>query len=215
MGLREKVGIWWLRRQWTRGLEGKEGTNVKAFFAAIAGLRTLLVALVLLAEFLATQAGHGGPITQVREYLFLVTGWGAKDALFDPVNIGVALMTIWAGVLRVKAWWAARKASGEAATAARLAQLVLLVALLPTMTACGSVAQLQIGANREHPDEHVVRSYVCQDQGDAARIYLLSPTFAWLGPARERYLVDAVEWKRAGGCGCPVNTNCSAPALAR
>lgn len=89
----------------------------------------------------------------------------------------------------------------------KLAGLVLLLCLGLSLSACGSMAQVRVGGEpRMHPDEQVVFARVCADQPDAARLYLESPTFAWIGPVKERYLTDALMRKLAGDCPCPGKT---------
>ncbi len=82
--------------------------------------------------------------------------------------------------------------------------LVVLLAMLGSLSACGSLAQVRLGAEpKAHPDEKVVFARICANEPDAARLYLESPTFAWIGPVKERYLTDALMKKFAGECPCP------------
>ena len=203
MGLSEKVGQWWLRRKWRRGLEGKEGADVMNLFRQIQGLRSAIIALLLLAEYIGVQTGHGGAVLAYTRHVIGALGWSPSEALFDPTVVGTALLTLWATWRRVQAWNTER---GKVLEAARLARLAgLLVLLVPALgaTACGSSAQLQVGRGQTvHPDPKVVRSYVCGDDEDAARLYLEAPAYAWLGPGRERYLTDARDARMRGECPC-------------
>jgi hypothetical protein len=84
-----------------------------------------------------------------------------------------------------------------------LGGVVLLAALF---MGCGTLAQIRLGGETlTHPDQDVVRSHVCAGNDDAARLYLNDPSYAWLGPARERYITDARDAKLAGKCPCHVD----------
>lgn len=66
-------------------------------------------------------------------------------------------------------------------------------------------AQFRFGSEPlVRPDAVVVRGYICAGEDDAARIYLNSPEYVWLGATRERYLVDAKLDKLRGACPCPL-----------
>lgn len=206
MGLQRAVGLWWLRRSWKRGLEGKEGQDVKNLLTKIQGLRSAIIALLLLGEFIGVQTGHGGAVLAYTRHVIAALGWSPNEALFDPTVVGTALLTLWATWRRFQAWRAERALELDTARAARVAGLLVLVALFVPLTtvACGTSAQLQLGRGAAgHPDARVVRSYVCAGDDDAARLYLDRPEYAWLGGALERYLTDARDAKRAGACPCP------------
>lgn len=86
-------------------------------------------------------------------------------------------------------------------------RLVGLVLLLISV-GCAS-AQLRLGGDpKMHPDDFVVRGWVCANQDEAARQYLFQPSFAWLGPAWQRYMVDALQYRQQGKCGCNLNKLC-------
>lgn len=80
-----------------------------------------------------------------------------------------------------------------------------VVAMALLLGGCGSAAQLRLGGEPvRHPDELVVRSYVCRGQSADALRYLALPEFSWLGQGgRERYLADAEDRRLRGECPCP------------
>lgn len=84
---------------------------------------------------------------------------------------------------------------------------VALALVLPLvgLAGCGTAAQLRVGGEPvRHPDELVVRSYVCRGQAADALRYLALPEFSWLGQGgRERYLADAEDRRLRGECPCP------------
>lgn len=76
---------------------------------------------------------------------------------------------------------------------------------LAVLSSCGSLAQVRLGGEpQQSPDSKVVLSYTCSGDDNAARLYVDKPEFAWLGPARERYLTDAHDSKLRGDCLCGV-----------
>lgn len=95
--------------------------------------------------------------------------------------------------------------------AAGAAVAVVLALLLAGCGLRGSMAQIRLGGEAaSHPDESVVRSYVCRGQAAEAVRYLSLPEFSWIGQAgRERYLADAEDRRLRGDCPCP------APACGR
>lgn len=204
MGLKSSVAEWWARRWYQRGLEGKEGESVKNFLTQIQGLRSAIIAVLLLVEFLGQHFGFAGPLGYIHQ-LFSILGWDAKDALFDPTVTGTALLTLYAVYGRFRAWWATRAVTVTSTPAVLpLAKALIVAALLGSSLACGSLAQVRLGAEpKMHPDEKVVFARVCANEENAARLYLESPTFAWIGPVKERYLTDALMKKFAGECPCP------------
>lgn len=83
-------------------------------------------------------------------------------------------------------------------------KLFLVLIALASLTACGSKINAQFGGDKLlHPDSNVVFYHVCTGGETAARIYLNSPTYAWLGPQSERYMTDALLRKLNGDCPCP------------
>lgn len=211
MGLSRALGTWWLRRWWRRGLEGKEGKDVKNILQQIQGLRSAIIALLLLLEFLGQQLGFGGGLLAYIRHGIAAVGWSPNEALFDPTVVGTALLTLWATWKRFQAW---RVERDKAATLAGIGRALVLLLLLPALSGCalrGSMAQLRLGGEpASHPDESVVRSFVCRGQAADAVRYLALPEFAWVGQAgRERYLADAEDRRLRGDCPCP------APACGR
>lgn len=83
----------------------------------------------------------------------------------------------------------------------------MLAAAFMTMVSSACLhagAQFRLGSEpMKTPDSIVVRGYVCAGDDDAARIYLNSPEYAWMGADRERYIVDAKLDKLRGACPCP------------
>lgn len=204
MGLERAVGLWWLRRKWKRGMEGKEGADVKNLLTKIQGLRSAIIALLLLAEYIGMQTGHGGAVLAYTRDMIAALGWIPKEALFDPTVVGAALLTLWATWKRFNAWRTEREMALDTARATRVVGTLLIALVCPASIACGTSAQLQLGRGTvAHPDGRVVRSYVCVGDDDAARLYLGRPEYAWLGGGLERYLTDARDARRAGVCPCP------------
>jgi len=80
-----------------------------------------------------------------------------------------------------------------------------LLGMLVVLSGCGSLAQVRVGGEPKlSPDQKVILSHTCSGDDSAARLYLDAPEFAWLGPARERFLTDARDAKLRGECPCGV-----------
>ena len=80
------------------------------FLQSLSGLRSALMAVVLLAEVVARGLGYdAGPVFSVVRSAFDALGWEASpgNLLFDPATTGAAALTLYAVAMRVKAWWAA------------------------------------------------------------------------------------------------------------
>jgi hypothetical protein len=78
---------------------------------SLTGVRTAVMALVLLAEVVARGLGHDvGPIFSIIRSAFAAIGWDYSpgNLLFDPATTGTAVLTLYAVAIRAKAWWAER-----------------------------------------------------------------------------------------------------------
>lgn len=83
------------------------------FLQALSGLRSAIMAVVLLAEVVSRGMGYdAGPVFSVVRTAFSALGWDASpgNLLFDPATTGAAIVTLYVVAMRVKAWWAARHA---------------------------------------------------------------------------------------------------------
>lgn len=162
------------------------------------------------AERKALDSGKEDGMGKWLQTILVVFAGGALTALSDALLNGFTVDS--AGAKRVVL---AAVAGGVIALAAYLKQsplpkppappaALLVLMCLGLMTGCGSLAQVRLGAEpKMHPDEKVVFARVCANEENAARLYLESPTFAWIGPVKERYLTDALMKKFAGECPCP------------
>ena len=205
MGLREAAFGWYARRWIGRVREGKEGAETMKAFAQLQGMRSAIIALVLLIEFLGQKLGFGGGFLAYAHTVLVAFGWDPKEALFDPTVVGTALLTLWATWGRFKAWRAdlQKKTADAVQNPSRFPAPLLLLLALPMLSGCGSLAQVRLGGEaRIHPDARVVQSYICAGDDDPARLYLGRPEYAWLGGALERYITDARDERTLGKCPC-------------
>jgi hypothetical protein len=107
----------WVVGWYRDGLEGKEGKGTMGALKKIQGLRTALMALVLLSEALAKASGHDfGPVFAFTHAIFAGFGWDEKEAgtLFDPAVLASSIFTLWAAALRVKSYVKEQKAKADA-----------------------------------------------------------------------------------------------------
>jgi len=85
-----------------------------AFLKSLTGVRSAIMALVLLAEVVARGLGFdSGPVLSVVYSIFTSIGWDPKAPgalLFDPALVGTAVLTLWFTWKRIQAWWVERHA---------------------------------------------------------------------------------------------------------
>lgn len=70
----------------------------------IQGMRSAIIALLLLAEYIGVQVGHGGAVLAYMRGVIAALGWSPSEALFDPTVVGTAVLTLWATWRRFQAW---------------------------------------------------------------------------------------------------------------
>ncbi len=78
------------------------------WLSEIQGLRTAIMALVLLTEVVCRGLGlDAGPAFTLAHSLFRAVGWDEADAgtLFDPAVVGAAILTIYFAIRRAIAWY--------------------------------------------------------------------------------------------------------------
>jgi len=77
------------------------------FIQSLQGVRTAIMAIVLLLEVLAKSFGfEAGPVFTIVRTAFGAIGWNTAEAntLFDPALVGAAIVTLYAAIMRVVAW---------------------------------------------------------------------------------------------------------------
>jgi len=181
--------------------EGRLGPQVKAVYWWLVGKKTVTAAILGFAAMVLFFGDYTGFCTS--------HGWDCHGWLASLVAISMTLFTLGLtdAALRMPAPFtdpaAAAAAKLDQAAAKATLKVLLVAVLLGSSLACAT-AQVRFGPEpRMHPDGNVVRGYVCTGDEDAARLYLENPTFAWIGPAKERYLMDAKMDKLRGACPCP------------
>jgi hypothetical protein len=120
--LKTKFALWWAGRWYRDALAGKHGEENMQFISKLAGLRTAIMAIVLLAEVVAKSFGfEAGPLFSLVRGLFAALNWDTAEAAgffgVEPAALLASFLTIWAAVLRVKAYFTAKPQAAPAAPA--------------------------------------------------------------------------------------------------
>jgi hypothetical protein len=92
---------------------------------------------------------------------------------------------------------------------ARVMAVALALAGLCLLNACASMSATARMFGHEpllSPDEQHIRNLVCLGQTEAARMYIDSAQFTWIGPNRDRFFTDALMFQFRGGCSCAGKT---------
>jgi hypothetical protein len=113
--LKTKFALWWAGRWYRDALAGKHGEENMQFIQKLAGLRTAIMAIILLAEVVAKQFGFdAGPFFSLVRGLFAALNWDTNEAAgffgVEPAALLASALTLWAAILRVKAYFAAKPA---------------------------------------------------------------------------------------------------------
>lgn len=79
---------------------------MKKALEALHGLRSAIMAVVLLIEVVAQGLGfESGPVFAAARGVMSYAGWETTDLAFDPAVAGAAILTLYATYQRVRAWW--------------------------------------------------------------------------------------------------------------
>lgn len=207
MAKKSSDGLGWLERQGLK-FAWRRAMSKEAFRR---WLPLLSVAVLVLSTVL--HAVGRGEVAKTIDYLAGLVGLYAASPIPAEEIAGTAgalvaaLGATWGLGLKLLALYRKAKGGATVANPSRLGSL-LLVVLLPSLllTGCFRTAQasLSFGEAVRHPDDLVVRSFVCRGQPAEALRYLALPEFSWIGQAgRERYLADAEDRRLRGDCPCP------------
>lgn len=109
MNLKKKLAkvfaMRWLKAAWA----GKKGEGMQKLLKSLHGIRSAIMALVLVAEVVARSAGWDtGPAFGIIRGLFDFVGWDINSAAatigIDPVAVGAGIVTVYVAVQRFIAW---------------------------------------------------------------------------------------------------------------